>query len=84
MIMDALLVAEIDRLIKPWGCKVTGIGPDAVAVMGDARVYAASVIVQVPSDTDHEEIARISNAITNNVRGVARVMMNIEPIPLQA
>lgn len=77
-VMDLLLAAEVDRLIEPWGCKVTGIGPDAVAVMGDARAYAPSVIIRVPPGTDQSEIGRISNEITNKVRGVARVMMDIE------
>ncbi len=79
MVMDCLLAAEIDRLIEPWGCKVTGFGPNAVAVMGDARAYATSVIVRFPPGTDQEEIGRVSNEITNNVRGVARVLMDIEP-----
>ena len=71
------IVARVQELVGPFGCQVSGVGPESVAVMGDARAVGISLTVRFPKGTAHQEIARISNKITNEVRGVTRVLMDI-------
>ncbi|HWB33750.1 MAG TPA: hypothetical protein VG753_00280 [Candidatus Paceibacterota bacterium] len=74
------LIDAVQRLVEPLGCSVTGLGPDAVAVMGDARFYGPSVFVRFPKDCSMDEVSRISTRITNEVKGIARVMMEIDVV----
>ena len=76
---DEKLLDEVNQLVEPYGCTATDLGPDSVGVMGDARAYGASVFVTFPPTWSHEEIARVSTEITNKVRGITRVLMNITP-----
>lgn len=73
---DAIVV-EVQKLIESFGCRVTGIGPEAVGVMGDARAVGISLTVSFPRDISGPEVMRISNKITNEVRGVTRVLRDI-------
>ena len=74
---EVALLAKVNELISPYGCKVTELGPASVGVQGDARVYGPSVYVLFPINTSHEEISRISTEITNKVSGITRVLMEI-------
>ena len=67
----------VDKLIAPRGCEVTGFGPYSVGVQGDARVYLSSIFVSYPTDTTMETVSEISNEITNKVKGITRVLMDI-------
>lgn len=63
----------------------------SVGVMGDERTYENAVALRAVSSTDgmtadwchlpHEFLARISNAIINNVKGVNRVVYDISSKP---
>lgn len=74
---DAELAARVNEVIAPYGCAVTGFGPEAVGVMGDARRVGTSVLISVPPGTSPEVVREISTEIINKVRGIARVLMDI-------
>lgn len=74
---DDDLLQQVNNVIGKHGCVATDIGPDAVGVMGDARYVGAAVFVNFPGDMEHATISQISNEITNKVRGIARVLMEI-------
>ena len=74
---DEELLARVQAVIGPLGCTATDIGPKSVAVMGDARFYGPSVFVQFPEASSMDEIAHISTKITNEVKGIARVVMEV-------
>jgi hypothetical protein len=74
---DEQLLTEVAALAEPLGASAIGIGPDAVAVMGDARFYGPCVFVKFPAGYSMEEIGRLSTLITNTVTGISRVMMEI-------
>lgn len=76
---DEELLAKVNVVVLPFGCTATDIGPDAVAVKGDARATGPSVLVTFPDGMSMEHIGRISTKITNEVREVSRVLMNIRP-----
>ena len=77
MSTDAELLAKVNVLLEPLGCKATDLGPDSVGVQGDARFYGPCVFVDFPSEMEWEEISKISTRITNEVPGISRVMRNI-------
>lgn len=68
------LVEQVNQLIVPHGCRVTGLGPQAVGVLGDAREVGVAVIVQIGKNAD---AGTISSMVTNRVRGVTRVLMDV-------
>lgn len=72
------LAQTIDELIAPFNCKFIGFGASAVGVQGDARSYGVSAIVQFPQNAPYTEISEVSNLITNRVREVTRVLMEID------
>lgn len=72
------LLVGVSAVVRPHGCAVVGLGPEAVNVVGDARAYVPAVVVAFPADMDHETIARISTEVTNRVR-VSRVLMEVKP-----
>jgi GMP synthase (glutamine-hydrolysing) len=63
----------------------------SVGVMGDARTYEEACAIRVVESTDamtadwallpHELLARISNRIINEVRGINRVVLDISSKP---
>jgi hypothetical protein len=71
------LLAGVEAVVRPHGCRVVGIGPEAVNVVGDARAYVPAVVVAFPSGMGWEEVGRISSDVTNRVR-VSRVLMEVE------
>lgn len=73
-VKEKSLIEQSQELIAPHGCKVTGLGPDAVAVMGDARSVGLAIVVSIPDGVDFD---MISTLITNRVRGIARVLRDI-------
>lgn len=73
---EALLVS-INDFLRPYGCVITGIGPYAVAVKGDARFYGPSVFVAFPQEMPGDQIAEISNRITNRFPEISRVLCDI-------
>ena len=72
------LAQTINDLIAPFNCKFVGFGANAVGVQGDARSYGVSAIVRFPADAPYMEIGEVSNLITNRVREVTRVLMDID------
>lgn len=74
---EAELLAKVNKSLEGSGCIATGLGPYAVGVQGDYRVYWPSVFVTFPKDISKEKLTEISNKITNEVRGISRVLMNI-------
>lgn len=72
---EAHLIAQANALLSPYGCRVVGLGAEAVGVLGDARAVGVSVVIGFgEQDVD---IGVISNMITNRVRGVTRVLMDV-------
>ena len=63
----------------------------SVGVMGDARTYESTCVIRCVESTDgmtadwvrvpHEVLAHISNRITNEVRGINRVVYDITSKP---
>jgi GMP synthase PP-ATPase subunit len=73
------LLAKVNAAIKPFGCIATELGPDSVGVQGDGRVYCPTVFVKFPLGISIEQVALISNKVTNEVPGISRVLMEIIP-----
>jgi GMP synthase PP-ATPase subunit len=71
------LVTQIDTLIRPLGCHLSGIGPSAVGVQGDARTYGLSVIIRFPPEIRTEQTIGISTLITNRISRVTRVLREL-------
>lgn len=71
------MLAKIGSVLEPHGCRLSGIGPKAVGVQGDARSYGISAIVQFPDTMEADKIAEIANDVTNRVREVTRVLRDI-------
>jgi hypothetical protein len=71
---EKALIDQTNELIRPLGCEVTGLGPEAVAVMGDARSVGKAIVVTIPDGVD---VYMISALITNRVRGIARVLLDV-------
>lgn len=75
--MTADLAAQVEKILAGTGCTLAGFGPDSVAVMGDARFYGPSVCISVPPWIDMEQVGRLSSRITNEVKGVSRVLVEV-------
>jgi hypothetical protein len=71
------LVAATNTLIRPLGCEVTGTGPDAVGSQGDDRSVALSITITIPATMNVMRAMEISSLITNRVRGIGRVLIDI-------
>lgn len=68
------LIQEVNDLINPLGCTVTGLGPTAVGVLGDARSVGVAIVIRCGENTNMVEI---STLIINRVRGITRVLMDL-------
>lgn len=71
------LVAEVEDALAFTGCTVVGLGPHSVAVMGDARFYGPCVIVRFAPWHTTVEVTHLSTKITNEVRGISRVLREV-------
>jgi hypothetical protein len=69
---------KIELFIKPLGCEVTGFSPFTVGQHGDNRVYQRGVYVRFPAGMPMERRGEISTRITNQVKGVTRVFIEID------
>jgi GMP synthase PP-ATPase subunit len=71
------IIAQIDTVVRPLGCRLVGIGPGAVGVQGDARTYGISVVIRFPEAVSAEHASHVSTLITNRVSAVTRVLQDI-------
>lgn len=78
MLEEVDLLAEVQTLVGPFGAVATALGYNSVAVMGDARFYGPTVIVKFPPSMSIEACGLLSTRITNEIPGIARVLMEIE------
>jgi GMP synthase (glutamine-hydrolysing) len=91
---DLILLDEIrraDLYDKVWQSFAVLLPVKTVGVMGDERTYEHVIAVRIVDSQDamtadwtrvpHEILARISNRIINNVRGVNRVVLDISSKP---
>jgi GMP synthase (glutamine-hydrolysing) len=91
---DAILLEEIrkaDLYEKVWQSFAVLLPIKTVGVMGDERTYENVLCLRVVDSVDamtadwtrvpYEILARISNRIINNVRGVNRVVFDISSKP---
>jgi GMP synthase (glutamine-hydrolysing) len=91
---DTILLEEIrkaDLYEKVWQSFAVLLPVRTVGVMGDERTYENVIAVRVVDSMDamtadwsripYEVMARISNRIINNVRGVNRVVYDISSKP---
>ena len=91
---DAILLEEIrraDLYEKVWQSFAVLLPVRTVGVMGDERTYENVVAIRSVDSLDamtadwtrisYEILARISNRIINNVRGVNRVVYDISSKP---
>lgn len=86
---QALADGRIDRPLWQWFAVLLPV--QSVGVMGDARTYEDTICVRVVESTDgmtadwaelpRELLARLSNRIINEVRGVNRVVYDISSKP---
>ncbi|MBY0473418.1 hypothetical protein K2Q00_04050 [Patescibacteria group bacterium] len=76
---DQELLQKVNEIVSSYGCVATDLGPDSVGVQGDARVVGPCVFVRFPPEMSHEQIGLISTKITNQVKGITRVLMDITP-----
>jgi GMP synthase (glutamine-hydrolysing) len=91
---DVILLDEIrraDLYDKVWQSFAVLLPVKTVGVMGDERTYENVIALRIVDSQDamtadwtrvpHEVLARISNRIINNVRGVNRVVLDISSKP---
>ncbi|MDP6179651.1 MAG: glutamine-hydrolyzing GMP synthase, partial [Desulfatiglandales bacterium] len=91
---DAILMEEIrgaDLYENVWQSFAVLLTVRTVGVMGDERTYENVIAIRIVDSLDamtadwtrvsHEVLARISNRIINNVRGVNRVVYDISSKP---
>ncbi|PKN23900.1 MAG: GMP synthase (glutamine-hydrolyzing), partial [Deltaproteobacteria bacterium HGW-Deltaproteobacteria-21] len=91
---DLILLDEIrraDLYEKVWQSFAVLLPVKTVGVMGDERTYEHVIALRIVDSQDamtadwtrvpHEILARISNRIINNVRGVNRVVLDISSKP---
>jgi len=76
---DEELLAEVNEVAAPFDCVTTELGPKSVGVQGDGRVFWPCVYVACPSHMSLEEIGAVSTKITNEVRGISKVLTYIVP-----
>lgn len=74
---ERTLIKSIEDVLKPSGCHVSGLGPKAVGVQGDARTYGWAVVLKFPANVSVEEAVELSTQVTNRVRDVTRVVMEL-------
>ncbi|HWA86000.1 MAG TPA: glutamine-hydrolyzing GMP synthase [Opitutus sp.] len=91
---DAILHEEMmaaDLYYKVWQAFCVFLPVKTVGVFGDERVYADVIALRIVESTDamtadwarlpHELLQRVSSRITNEVRGVSRVVLDISSKP---
>ncbi|HEU4428196.1 MAG TPA: glutamine-hydrolyzing GMP synthase [Myxococcota bacterium] len=91
---DAILIDEIRRAgwyDQIWQAFAVFLPIQSVGVMGDERTYENAIALRCVSSADamtadwsrlpHELLARISSRITNEVRGVNRVVYDVSSKP---
>ncbi len=76
---------------KVWQAAAILLPVQSVGVMGDERTYENAVVLRAVTSTDgmtadwvhlpHEFLARVSNDIINNVKGINRVVYDISSKP---
>ena len=91
--LDAILtmLQEEGLYNKVWQAGVMLLPVQSVGVMGDERTYESVVALRAVESTDgmtadwchlpYEFLARVSNRIINNVRGINRVVYDISSKP---
>lgn len=77
--IEADILARVNKIVEPYGCVATDLGPYAVGVKGDNREYGPSVFITFREDMTPSEIQAISTEVTNRVAEISRVLMNIIP-----
>jgi GMP synthase (glutamine-hydrolysing) len=91
---DAILIAEMraaDLYYKVWQSFAVFLPVKTVGVMGDERTYDNVIALRIVESTDamtadwaripNELLAKISNRIINEVKGVNRVVLDISSKP---
>ncbi len=91
---DAIVTSEIEAAglhTQLWQYFAVLLPVRSVGVMGDARTYEEACAIRAVESTDamtadwahlpHELLARISNRIINEVRGINRVVLDISSKP---
>jgi len=91
---DAILIEEIQAagLYRDiWQCFTVLLPVQSVGVMGDGRTYEFTAAVRAVASVDgmtadwfhipHDVLARISTRITNEVRGINRVVYDFSSKP---
>lgn len=94
---DAIVRAEIEQandqgiIEKPWQWFAILLPVKSVGVMGDARTYGDTIVIRCVNSVDamtadwaklpYELLRRISSRITNEVRGISRVLYDITQKP---
>jgi GMP synthase (glutamine-hydrolysing) len=91
---DAILIEEIRRngwYDRIWQAFAVFLPIQSVGVMGDERTYESTIALRCVSSADamtadwsrlpHELLATISNRITNEVKGVNRVVYDVSSKP---
>ena len=73
------MILQVTKVLKPYGGKMTAFTERAVGVVGDDRLFGPGVVIQLPAGLPQEEISRASTDVTNHVRGVIRVLVEIQP-----
>ena len=86
---EEIKLAGIDRDINQYFAVLTGV--KSVGVMGDARTYDSLIALRAVTTDDFmtadwaripfEVLAKVSNRITNEVKGVNRVVYDITTKP---
>ncbi|MHB8418903.1 MAG: glutamine-hydrolyzing GMP synthase [Myxococcales bacterium] len=91
---DAIVQQEVARAELPrpiWQAFAVLLPVQSVGVMGDSRTYEATCVLRAVESQDgmtadwarlpHELVASISNRITNEVRGINRVVYDVSSKP---
>ena len=74
---ERMLLAQANEILKEYGGRVTGIAPQAVGVQGDERTYEVGITITLPPGLSNETIAMISTLLTNRVREINRVLLDV-------
>ena len=84
-------IANYDRRQTIWQAFAVLLPVKSVGVMGDSRTYENTVVVRAVTSQDgmtadwarlpHDLLARLSNRIINEVRGINRVVYDISSKP---